>query len=98
MLWPALSISSVSPSEALIFLVGRTFKLLQDLRCGMLICCAGVHKQSPERCPASADLVQARYMDDQAFIGYLRYLLYWHQPQYAKYIMYAIRPADCSVH
>ncbi|CAL5218697.1 g408 [Coccomyxa viridis] len=33
-------------------------------------------------------LVQARYMDDQAFIGYLRYLQYWHQPQYAKYIIY----------
>ena len=33
------------------------------------------------------DLAQARYLEDEAFIGYLTYLQYWHEPQYSKYIM-----------
>ncbi|KAG0597348.1 hypothetical protein M758_UG330600 [Ceratodon purpureus] len=33
-------------------------------------------------------LAQNRYFDDEAFVGYLKYLLYWKQPEYAKYIMY----------
>lgn len=64
----------------------------------MLTCYAEVPKQSFERSRAPADLVQARYIDDQAFIGYLRYLQYWQQPQYAKYIMCAAWPAVFGVH
>jgi mediator of RNA polymerase II transcription subunit 31 len=33
-------------------------------------------------------LAQNRYFDDEAFVGYLKYLLYWKQPEYAKFIMY----------
>ncbi|CAK0773147.1 hypothetical protein CVIRNUC_004034 [Coccomyxa viridis] len=33
-------------------------------------------------------LAQARYLEDEAFIGYLTYLQYWHEPQYSKYIIY----------
>ena len=34
-----------------------------------------------------ADLAQSRYLDDASFIGYLKYLQYWHEPQYARYVM-----------
>ena len=34
-----------------------------------------------------ADLAQNRYLEDEAFLGYLRYLLYWTRPEYAKFIM-----------
>jgi hypothetical protein len=34
------------------------------------------------------DLAQNRYFDDEAFVGYLKYLLYWKQPEYAKFIVY----------
>jgi len=33
-------------------------------------------------------LAQNRYFDDEAFVGYLSYLLYWKRPEYAKYVMY----------
>jgi mediator of RNA polymerase II transcription subunit 31 len=33
------------------------------------------------------DLAQNRYFDDEAFVGYLSYLLYWKRPEYAKYVM-----------
>ncbi|XP_038685219.1 mediator of RNA polymerase II transcription subunit 31 isoform X2 [Tripterygium wilfordii] len=33
-------------------------------------------------------LAQNRYFDDEAFIGYLKYLQYWQQPDYIKFIMY----------
>ncbi|XP_030955227.1 mediator of RNA polymerase II transcription subunit 31-like isoform X3 [Quercus lobata] len=33
-------------------------------------------------------LAQNRYFEDEAFIGYLRYLQYWQRPEYAKFIMY----------
>ncbi|XP_022984406.1 mediator of RNA polymerase II transcription subunit 31-like [Cucurbita maxima] len=33
-------------------------------------------------------LAQNRYLEDEAFIGYLKYLQYWQQPEYIKYIMY----------
>ncbi|KAL5225512.1 hypothetical protein ABZP36_012151 [Zizania latifolia] len=40
--------------------------------------------------PASktVDLAQNRYFEDEAFIGYLKYLMYWQRPEYIKYIMY----------
>ncbi|CAK9177524.1 unnamed protein product [Ilex paraguariensis] len=33
-------------------------------------------------------LAQNRYFEDEAFIGYLKYLQYWQRPEYIKYIMY----------
>lgn len=33
-------------------------------------------------------LAQNRYFDDEAFVGYLKYLLYWKRPEYAKFIVY----------
>ncbi|KAG8092593.1 hypothetical protein GUJ93_ZPchr0012g20829 [Zizania palustris] len=33
-------------------------------------------------------LAQNRYFEDEAFIGYLKYLMYWQRPEYIKYIMY----------
>ncbi|KAL5724061.1 Mediator of RNA polymerase II transcription subunit 31 [Ranunculus cassubicifolius] len=33
-------------------------------------------------------LAQNRYFEDDAFIGYLKYLLYWKKPEYIKFIMY----------
>ncbi|KAJ0961818.1 hypothetical protein J5N97_029646 [Dioscorea zingiberensis] len=33
-------------------------------------------------------LAQNRYFEDEAFIGYLKYLQYWQRPEYVKYIMY----------
>ncbi|XP_008651651.1 mediator of RNA polymerase II transcription subunit 31 isoform X1 [Zea mays] len=33
-------------------------------------------------------LAQNRYFEDEAFIGYLKYLKYWQRPEYIKYIMY----------
>lgn len=35
-----------------------------------------------------ADLAQTRLLEDPAFVNYLKYLEYWRQPQYAKFIMY----------
>ncbi|KAF3656517.1 Mediator of RNA polymerase II transcription subunit 31 [Capsicum annuum] len=35
-----------------------------------------------------ADLAQNRYFEDEAFIGYLKYLQYWQRPEYIKFIMY----------
>ncbi|KAJ0110748.1 hypothetical protein Patl1_01371 [Pistacia atlantica] len=32
-------------------------------------------------------LAQNRYFEDEAFIGYLKYLQYWQRPEYTKYIM-----------
>ncbi|KAF3614360.1 Mediator of RNA polymerase II transcription subunit 31 [Capsicum annuum] len=34
------------------------------------------------------DLAQNRYFEDEAFIGYLKYLQYWQRPEYIKFIMY----------
>ena len=34
----------------------------------------------------AAGLSQNRYLEDPAFLNYLKYLEYWRQPQYAKYI------------
>ncbi|XP_057770950.1 mediator of RNA polymerase II transcription subunit 31 isoform X2 [Salvia miltiorrhiza] len=34
------------------------------------------------------DLAQNRYFEDEAFIGYLKYLQYWQRPEYLKFIMY----------
>lgn len=36
----------------------------------------------------AADLAQNRYFEDEAFIGYLKYLQYWQRPEYIKFIMY----------
>ncbi|XP_078446325.1 SOH1 family protein [Wolffia australiana] len=33
-------------------------------------------------------LAQNRYFEDEAFIGYLKYLQYWQKPEYVKFIMY----------
>ncbi|XP_073000706.1 mediator of RNA polymerase II transcription subunit 31 [Typha latifolia] len=33
-------------------------------------------------------LAQNRYFEDEAFIGYLKYLQYWKRPEYIKFIMY----------
>ncbi|XP_021321548.1 mediator of RNA polymerase II transcription subunit 31 isoform X1 [Sorghum bicolor] len=33
-------------------------------------------------------LAQNRYFEDEAFIGYLKYLKYWQRPEYIKHIMY----------
>lgn len=33
-------------------------------------------------------LAQNKYLKDERFIAYLEYLLYWKQPQYAKYLVY----------
>ncbi|KAJ4784545.1 Mediator of rna polymerase ii transcription subunit 31 [Rhynchospora pubera] len=33
-------------------------------------------------------LAQNRYFEDEAFIGYLKYLKYWQKPEYLKFIMY----------
>ncbi|PRW33303.1 mediator of RNA polymerase II transcription subunit 31 [Chlorella sorokiniana] len=33
-------------------------------------------------------LAQNRYFEDEAFLEYLKYLLYWRQPQYARFIVY----------
>lgn len=38
-------------------------------------------------CFVQADLAQNRYFEDEAFIGYLKYLKYWQRPEYIKYIM-----------
>ncbi|KAG6425820.1 hypothetical protein SASPL_110025 [Salvia splendens] len=37
---------------------------------------------------SGADLAQNRYFEDEAFIGYLKYLQYWQRPEYLKFIMY----------
>jgi mediator of RNA polymerase II transcription subunit 31 len=31
-------------------------------------------------------LAQNKYLEDKAFLNYLKYLEYWRQPQYATYI------------
>ena len=33
-------------------------------------------------------LAQNKYFDDQRFVAYLKYLLYWKDPAYAKYIQF----------
>lgn len=33
-------------------------------------------------------LAQNRYFEDEAFIGYLKYLQYWQRPEYTKFIMF----------
>eukprot|EP01116_Phalansterium_solitarium_P000351 TRINITY_DN10223_c0_g1_i2.p1 TRINITY_DN10223_c0_g1~~TRINITY_DN10223_c0_g1_i2.p1 ORF type:complete len:128 (-),score=26.12 TRINITY_DN10223_c0_g1_i2:185-568(-) len=33
-------------------------------------------------------LAQRKYFDDAAFVSYLKYLLYWKQPAYARFIIY----------
>lgn len=34
-----------------------------------------------------AGLAQNRYFEDLAFLNYLKYLQYWRQPAYAKFLM-----------
>ncbi|KAL6008326.1 hypothetical protein ACLOJK_033835 [Asimina triloba] len=38
--------------------------------------------------PGSLYLAQNRYFEDESFIGYLKYLQYWHRPEYIRFIMY----------
>lgn len=52
---------------------------------------AGVARQLSDlhlcfRCTLAPGLAQNRFLDDPAFVHYLKYLEYWRQPQYAKYI------------
>ncbi|XP_074298477.1 uncharacterized protein LOC141629358 [Silene latifolia] len=35
-----------------------------------------------------SDLAQNRYFENEALIGYLKYLQYWQRPEYTKFIMY----------
>ncbi|KAI4330808.1 hypothetical protein MLD38_029057 [Melastoma candidum] len=35
------------------------------------------------------DLAQNRYFEDEAFMGYLKYLMYWTLAEYVKFIMYS---------
>ena len=50
-------------------------------------------RQWPPRPPAqntaapAAGLAQNRYFEDEAFLEYLKYLLYWQQPQYARFVV-----------
>jgi hypothetical protein len=37
---------------------------------------------------AAAGLAQSRVLADPAFAAYLRYLLYWRRPEYARFIVY----------
>ncbi|KAL6581351.1 hypothetical protein OROMI_007274 [Orobanche minor] len=37
---------------------------------------------------STINLAQNRYFEDEAFIGYLKYLQYWQRPEYIKFIMY----------
>lgn len=48
------------------------------LHCSTL-CCA--------RCLPQAGLAQNRYFKDEAFLEYLKYLLYWREPQYARFVV-----------
>ena len=36
------------------------------------------------------DLAQRSYFKDVAFLNYLKYLLYWKEPEYARYLKYPI--------
>ena len=47
-----------------------------------------IHKIGNPFFPPWADLAQNRYFEDEAFIGYLKYLKYWQRPEYIKYIMW----------
>lgn len=38
--------------------------------------------------PAYLHYLSQKYLSDPAFIDYLRYLRYWKQPEYVKYITY----------
>ena len=42
---------------------------------------------SPVLAPPHAGLAQNRYFEDGAFLEYLKYLQYWQQPQYARFVM-----------
>ncbi len=33
-------------------------------------------------------MAQHQFFEDEAFIRYLKYLQYWKQPEYAKYVIY----------
>jgi mediator of RNA polymerase II transcription subunit 31 len=35
----------------------------------------------------AAGLAQNRYFEDEAFQNYLKYLQYWQQPQYARFVV-----------
>lgn len=39
-------------------------------------------------CGMHAGLAQNKYLEDRAFLNYLKYLEYWRQPKYAQYIRY----------
>lgn len=40
--------------------------------------------------PITSALAQRRVFQDKAFVNYLKYLLYWKRPEYAKYIVYVL--------
>ena len=39
-------------------------------------------------------LAQNRFFDDAAFVKYLAYLQYWKRPEYARFIMWVLRPDE----
>lgn len=43
------------------------------------------------------DLAQNRYFEDEAFIGYLKYLKYWQRPEYIKFIMWVKLKSDMMI-
>jgi hypothetical protein len=55
---------------------------------GYITCCQQLLAGSSSSAPAlhAAGLAQNNYLKDKAFLNYLKYLDYWRQPQYAKYI------------
>ena len=44
-------------------------------------------KQATNSHQHNIDLAQRLYFEDERFIGYLRYLTYWKDPKYARYIL-----------
>jgi mediator of RNA polymerase II transcription subunit 31 len=42
---------------------------------------------------AAAGLAQNKFLEDKAFLNYLKYLEYWRQPQYATYIRCGVQGA-----
>lgn len=52
--------------------------------------------------PISLVLAQRGYFKEQSFINYMKYLLYWKKPEYAKFLKWVLirsneRPLSCLV-
>ncbi|XP_048413470.1 mediator of RNA polymerase II transcription subunit 31 isoform X4 [Stegostoma tigrinum] len=57
----------------------------ESLRAG-----GGEKKQTMAAAPATMETVLAQrgYFRDRTFVNYFKYLLYWKEPEYAKYLKY----------